>query len=149
MSEIFNIVQSKAEHLNGIYEIEKSSFSVPWSKNALFSDIQSNILAHYVTALKDEKPVGYGGMWLVEDEAHITNIAVHKDYRKLGCGYEILNALIKKCKDAGIKYMSLEVRVSNIGARHLYEKLGFNVEGIRKNYYSDNQEDAYVMWKYL
>ncbi|HBN85319.1 MAG TPA: ribosomal-protein-alanine N-acetyltransferase [Clostridiales bacterium] len=151
MNEIIRIVRSNASHIDGIYEIEKTVFTVPWSKHSLYQDIVENMLAFYVTALsgKQERVAGYGGMWMVEDEAHITNIAVHKDYRRCGVGSAVLNTLIEKCKNNGIRYMSLEVRVSNIIAQQLYQKFGFQAEGIRKRYYSDNHEDAYIMWKYL
>lgn len=151
MNDVIRIVRSKAAHVDGIYEIEKAVFAVPWSKNAIYQDIVENMLAYYVTALAgtEEKIAGYGGMWMVEDEAHITNIAVHKDFRHYGVGSSILAALIEKCEKSGIRYMSLEVRVSNTIAQHLYKKFEFQVEGIRKKYYSDNKEDAYIMWKYL
>lgn len=151
MSEKIRIVRSDASHIDGIYEIEKAVFATPWSRQSLYQDIVENMLAFYVTAIseEDEHVVGYGGMWMVEDEAHITNIAVHRDYRRWGIGSAIIETLIDKCEKLGIRYMSLEVRVSNKIARQLYQKYGFQVEGIRKRYYSDNHEDAYIMWKYL
>ncbi len=149
MNDTFRIERTREDHISQIYEIEKATFTVPWSKNALYQDIVENMLSYYVTAFYKDNIVGYGGMWIVDDEAHITNVAVHKDYRGYGIGNAILSALILKCKISNIRYMSLEVRVSNVTAQKLYLKHGFEIEGLRKRYYSDNHEDAYVMWKCL
>jgi ribosomal-protein-alanine N-acetyltransferase len=141
MSDRIRIVRSNDSHIDGIYEIEKSVFAVPWSKKALYEDIVENILSYYVTALseKEKRVVGYGGMWLVQDEAHVTNIAVDKAFQGKGVGSAILEALIRKCEISGIRYMT----------QRLYQKFGFKAEGIRKGYYSDNKKDAIIMWKYL
>ena len=151
MSDRIRIVRSNDSHIDGIYEIEKSVFAVPWSKKALYEDIVENILSYYVTALseKEKRVVGYGGMWLGQDEAHVTNIAVDKAFQGKGVGSAILEALIRKCEISGIRYMTLEVRESNYVAQRLYQKFGFKAEGIRKGYYSDNKKDAIIMWKYL
>ena len=100
MSDRIRIVRSNDSHIDGIYEIEKSVFAVPWSKKALYEDIVENILSYYVTALseKEKRVVGYGGMWLVQDEAHVTNIAVDKAFQGKGVGSAILEALIRKCE---------------------------------------------------
>jgi ribosomal-protein-alanine N-acetyltransferase len=94
-----------------------------------------------------EKVIGYGGMWLMIDEAHITNVAVHPTYRKMGVGHSILKALTYEASKNGADKMTLEVRVSNRDALSLYTRMGFVAEGIRKRYYSDNDEDAFIMWK--
>ena len=80
------------------------------------------------------------------DEGHITNVAVHSDYRGQKIGDKLIKALVKICKDNNIISMTLEVRVSNIVAQNLYKKYGFKLAGIRKEYYSDNKEDAMIMW---
>jgi len=99
-------------------------------------------------AVKDNLVVGYGGVWLILDEGHITNIAVHPEYRGIGVGNAILEALIEICKIEQITSMTLEVRKSNTIAQNLYKKYGFLEEGIRKNYYTDTKEDGVIMWKY-
>ena len=147
---MITIEPSKASHVDAIERIEKMCFAVPWSKASLYRDIVQNVLAYYVSAMENGSiPVGYGGMWTVEDEAHVTNIAVHPSYRHRGIGNQILLTLIERCRFEAKCRMSLEVRVGNFPAIELYRKHGFKPEGIRKGYYSDNGEDAYVMWKYL
>lgn len=131
--------------LEEVAEIEKACFSTPWSKEALKKEIK-NKFARYVVAKIDGKIIGYGGLWLIIDEGHITNIAVLKEFRKKDVGSHILEALIEICKKRNISSMTLEVRVSNRSARKLYEKYGFQEVGIRPKYYSDNNEDALILW---
>ncbi|MBI5030696.1 MAG: ribosomal protein S18-alanine N-acetyltransferase [Chloroflexi bacterium] len=89
--------------------------------------------------------VGYGGFWLMVDEAHISTIATHADWRRRGIGELLLLAMIDGATEVGARWVTLEVRVSNTGAQRLYHKYGFDVTGIRKRYYSDNNEDALIM----
>jgi [ribosomal protein S18]-alanine N-acetyltransferase len=90
--------------------------------------------------------IGFAGLWLMVDEAHITTIAMHPNYRGLGLGELMLAHLIDIAYDIGAKWVTLEVRVSNITAQNLYRKYGFREAGLRHRYYSDNQEDALIMW---
>ena len=90
--------------------------------------------------------VGFAGLWLMVDEAHITTIAMHPDYRRHGLGELMLASLIDISYDIGAKWVTLEVRVSNYAAQNLYRKYGFREAGLRHRYYSDNQEDALIMW---
>lgn len=90
--------------------------------------------------------VGFAGLWLMVDEAHITTIAIHPDYRRRGLGELLLVSLIDIAYDIGAKWVTLEVRVSNYTAQNLYRKYGFHESGVRHRYYSDNQEDALIMW---
>ena len=92
------------------------------------------------------KVVGYVGIWFVMDEGHITNVAVHSDYRGKKIGDKLVQDLVELCKENNIVSMTLEVRVSNIVAQNLYKKYGFKLAGIRKEYYSNNKEDAMIMW---
>lgn len=133
--------------LDQIMIIESQSFTTPWSKESFVLEITDNKLAKYIIAEIDGKVVGYGGIWLILDEGHITNIAVGKDYRGKGVGNKIIEALIFYCRDKEIRNMTLEVRESNIVAQNLYKKYGFLEYGIRPNYYSDDHEDAVIMWK--
>ena len=99
------------------------------------------------TTMKTEEGViGYCGMWLVMDEAHITNIAISPQQRGNKFGEALMKEAMDQAKARGAKLMTLEARVSNIAALNLYKKLGFQNGGIRKGYYTDNQEDAIVMW---
>ncbi|MBV9227703.1 MAG: ribosomal protein S18-alanine N-acetyltransferase [Chloroflexi bacterium] len=90
--------------------------------------------------------IGFAGLWLMVDEAHITTIAMHPGYRRLGLGEFMLASLIDISYDIGAKWVTLEVRVSNYTAQNLYRKYGFREAGLRHRYYSDNQEDALIMW---
>ena len=106
----------------------------------------NNEVARYLVAKLDGKVVGYVGIWFVMDEGHITNVAVHSDYRGRKIGDKLVQALVELCRENNIVSMTLEVRVSNIVAQNLYKKYGFKLAGIRKEYYSDNKEDAMIMW---
>lgn len=130
--------------LNEIDLIEQDSFKEPWSKEAYEKEIL-NPLANYRVITIDDKVVAYGGFWKILDEADINNIAVKKEFRQMGFGKMLMNALIEDAKSQNIKAMTLEVRVTNESAIALYKKLGFKEAGIRKNYYSD-KEDALIMW---
>jgi len=128
-------------------EIERVSFPTPWSRAAYQREILDNSYARYIVALLDGKVVGYAGMWVLMDEAHVTNVAVHPDYRHLGIGERILRDLMRRAYAAGADKMTLEVRVSNLAAQNLYKKLGFVFRGIRRGYYTDTHEDAMIMWR--
>lgn len=133
--------------LDDIMAIEKDAFTTPWSRNAFKTEITENLLAKYIVAEVEGRVVGYGGIWLILDEGHITNIAVSKDSRGQGIGNYLVMGLIDFCKTSKIYNMTLEVRESNIVAQNLYKKYGFLDCGIRPNYYSDDHENAMIMWK--
>lgn len=145
-SKQFTIVDMTSEHLVDICEISIFSFPIPWSYDSFKRELK-NKLASYLVVIMDNRVIAYGGIWVILEEAHITNIAVHPDYRCKGVGETLLNALLDKAYARGAKEITLEVRVSNLPAQWLYKKLGFSEEGIRKNYYEDNKEDALIMWK--
>lgn len=138
----------KLEDIDGVYEVEKSCFSDPWSKESFKKEIQNN-LAKYLVAEVENKVVGYVGAWFIVDEAHITNVAVSPQYRGQKIGDKIIKSFIDECVKNEMQAMTLEVRVSNTVAQNLYKKYGFKLGGIRKEYYSDNKEDALIMWKHL
>ena len=133
--------------VEAIAVIENQCFTVPWSYEMLYSDIVNSVVADYFVA-KDETDVvvGFCGMYDVAEEAHVTNIAVLPQFRGLGIAGQLVAAMIANAKAHGCQAMTLEVRRSNAPAIHLYEKYGFVTEGIRKGYYSDNGEDAFIMW---
>ena len=137
----------EVKDLDQIMVIELESFTTPWTKESFRVEIQENGLAQYFIAEIDGKVVGYGGIWLILDEGHITNVAVGKEYRGLGVGNKLVEALILYCKEKNITNMTLEVRESNLVAQNLYKKYGFLEYGIRPNYYADDHEDAVIMWK--
>lgn len=123
------------------------SFSVPWSLSSLEKEL-TNPNALYIVVKLGEKVVGFGGIWVVFDEATVINIAVHPDYRGIHISDIIMENLINKAKIMGACSMTLEVRISNIPAIKLYEKYGFIIEGTRKNFYDNPKEDGHIMWKY-
>ena len=146
MSDVL-VREMEEKDIDGVLKIEELSFTTPWSKEAFTLEVTANNLAKYVVAEKDGRIVGYGGVWLIIDEGHITNIAVEPQYRGQGIGNFLVEKLINICKDRGITNMTLEVRKSNIVAQSLYKKYGFKECGIRPGYYSDTKEDAIIMWK--
>ncbi|SDN50655.1 ribosomal protein S18-alanine N-acetyltransferase [Bacillus sp. OK048] len=134
------------EDIDQILEVEHASFTTPWSREAFYNEIYNNKFAVYIVLEEDHKIIGYCGAWIVIDETHVTNIAILPSYRGKKLGEALLGKMMSVAKDMGARSMTLEVRVTNQVAQSLYRKFGFQNGGIRKNYYSDNQEDALVMW---
>ena len=135
----------KAEHLPFIEEIDNTCPHKPWSPSEFKKELE-NPIASYFVAVKDGKPVGYGGFWWVMFEAEITNIAVHKDFRKMGIATMIIEKMVEKCAQTSTSLLHLEVRESNESAINLYKKMGFVQDGFRKKYYN-NTENAILMTK--
>lgn len=135
-------------HVDDVIVIENLSFKTPWSKEAFEGELTRNQCARYKVLIKETKVVAYGGMWVMLDEAHITNIAVHPEYRGIGLGNVIVEELIEEARKDGVTAMTLEVRMSNLSAINLYKKYGFIDVALRKKYYQDTGEDAIIMWKY-
>jgi len=133
-------------YIDDIVNISIMSFPIAWTKDAFLNEL-SNKFARYVIAVKDDVVIGYGGMWVILDESHVTNIAVHPEYRGIGAGALIVEALLDVCRYEKATSITLEVRKSNEVAQSLYKRYGFVEEGVRKNYYEDNREDAVIMWK--
>jgi ribosomal-protein-alanine N-acetyltransferase len=94
----------------------------------------------------DAPIVGYGGLWLMVDEAHVTSVAVRPEFRGKGLGQLLMLVLFDIALQRDARWVTLEVRLSNTGAQNLYKKLGFHEAGIRPRYYTDNNEDAVIMW---
>jgi ribosomal-protein-alanine N-acetyltransferase len=132
------------DDLADVRDIERESFRTPWPPQAYRSELD-NRLAHYFVARFDGHVVGYAGMWLIIDEAHITTFAVRRPWRRCGVGERLLLALLDLAVQRGAKETTLEVRPSNVPARRLYEKYGFRPMGLRPRYYSDNNEDALIL----
>jgi ribosomal-protein-alanine N-acetyltransferase len=131
--------------LEAVHQIELASFNAPWPANAYRSELETNRLASYLVARIDERIVAYGGMWLMVDEAHITTFAVHPAWRRQGIGERLLVAFLDLAAERHAREATLEVRLSNLAARRLYEKYGFRPVGLRPRYYSDDGEDALIM----
>jgi ribosomal-protein-alanine N-acetyltransferase len=128
-----------------VLEIERQSFRTPWPPHAYRTELETNRLATYLVARVEERVVAFGGMWLMVDEAHITTFAVDPAWRRQGIGERLLMAMLDMAIARGAREATLEVRLSNLAARRLYEKYGLRPVGVRPRYYSDDQEDALVM----
>lgn len=126
--------------------LERECFSVPWSEENLRQSLASpNYL--FLVSEEDGHIAGYAGLLRVADEGNITNIAVETAYRGKGIGTELARALLEEGRKLDIRAFTLEVRVSNVTAIHVYEKLGFESVGVRKRFYEKPVEDAVIMWK--
>jgi ribosomal-protein-alanine N-acetyltransferase len=150
--------------VNTVQEIEREIFATPWPRNAYYRELASRASAHYVILRHEgmvegiELPkhfrspdldptiVGYGGMWRMYDEAHVTTIGVRRDLQHHGYGRILFAGLVQASYDMGAKWITLEVRTTNDNAMKMYEGFAFKVIGRRKGYYTDNGEDAIVMW---
>ena len=128
-----------------VHEIERASFTTPWPAHAYRTEIESNRLAHYRVIRIGGRVVGYAGIWVMVDEAHVTTFAVDPAWRRRGVGERLLIAVLDLAVERGAREATLEVRLSNLAARRLYEKYGFRPVGIRPRYYSDDNEDALIM----
>ena len=139
------IRRMRLEDVDAVTEIERATFARPWSRESFRQEMERNKAARYLGALQDGRIVGYAGAWIILDESHITNIAVAEKERGKGIGRRLTEALMQYISNLGAAYATLEVRVSNERAQHLYKSLGFVSVGKRKRYYEDNGEDAYLM----
>jgi ribosomal-protein-alanine N-acetyltransferase len=131
--------------LDAVQDIERRSFRTPWPAHAYRTELETNRLATYLVARIGDRVVGYGGMWVMVDEAHITTFAVDPDFRRRRIGERLLLALLDIAGTRRAHEATLEVRLSNLAARRLYEKYGFRPVGLRPRYYSDDNEDALIM----
>jgi ribosomal-protein-alanine N-acetyltransferase len=129
-----------------VQAIEREVFLTPWPRNAYRRELSQNRLATYIVIREGDDVVGYAGLWRMREEAHVTTVGVKRDHQGKGYGMALMLALVDRAYEAGSRWMTLEVRASNYGAMALYEKLGFKVIGRRRGYYTDDGEDAIVMW---
>ncbi len=141
---MIQIREMQFDDLDQVMEIENACFSVPWTETGFFTFLIRNDTL-FLVAEEDEKIYGYCGIVMVPDEGDITNIAVEKSMRKRGIGKMLMEALIEESAKRGVNKIYLEVRASNEPAIRLYEKMGYVVNGRRKNYYDDPKEDAILM----
>jgi ribosomal-protein-alanine N-acetyltransferase len=129
-----------------VLRIEQQSFSTTWPSNAFFQELHDNKLAHYFVGRLGKQVVAYGGIWVILEDSHVTTIAVSPAFRGRKYGEVMLLHLLDQAMSRGASWMTLEVRESNTVAQALYRKYGFTTVSTRKGYYSDNNENALVMW---
>ena len=135
------------DDIEDITKIEAEAYGKHhWAKSSFYDEMSNNLAKYYVAKTSSGETVGYAGTWHIIDEGHITTFAVKKEYLRNHIGDAIMQKIIEDCYKDNIKYLTLEVRVSNIPAIKLYEKYGFQSLGTRKGYYQDNNEDALIMW---
>jgi len=134
--------------LDDVMEIENASFSLPWSRWMFERELMDRKHSQFLVARSGDEIAGYIGFWLVLEEVHIVTIAVRSDYRRRGIGSILMLEALNAAMRLGAERATLEVRVTNLPAQGLYRKLGFITVSIRKRFYSDTGEDAYVMWLY-
>ncbi|TSB44937.1 ribosomal protein S18-alanine N-acetyltransferase [Alkalicoccobacillus porphyridii] len=132
--------------IDQVMKVERDAFTSPWTEEVFINELSVNHYAYYLVYELQGKIIGYCGFWFIAGDAQVTNIAVLSSYRGQKRGQELLEAAIAMIKGMGGKRVSLEVRESNLTAQQLYRKMGMQKGGIRKNYYQDNAEDAWVMW---
>jgi len=147
-NEEIEIRLAEPDDIFSVYDISTLCFPISWSISSIKGELTSNTHARYVVAVQNGNVIGFAGLWIIVDEGHITNIAVHPNFRRKGIGLLLMNSLLTISKHEKLIGLTLEVRKSNLSAQNLYKKLGFVEEGVRKNYYSDNGEDAIIMWKH-
>lgn len=149
MLQINYIIRKMTEHdLNKVIAIEQEVFTLPWTIESYRADLKNNFATYLVCDVAGEV-AAYGGMWVIFEEAHITNIAVDPNYRNIGMGKTLMLELEKVAKQKKALRIMLEVRPSNNVALNLYESLGYIPTSYREKYYSDNGEDAIVMTKLI
>ena len=146
VSQIF-ITKMTSDDIEDVVEIEKEAYGKHhWSKSSFYDEMSNNLAHYYCAKTPDGELVGYAGTWHILDEGHITTIAVKNKFLRRHIGEAIVLSILEDCYKDGIKYLTLEVRVSNTPAINLYKKYGFTSLGTRKGYYQDNNEDALIMW---
>ena len=136
----------KMTDLDDVMEIERTSFSLPWSRWMFERELENREHSHFLVVKSGPDVVGYIGFWMALDEAHIVTIAVRSDFRRKGVGSMLMVSALDLAVRLDADKATLEVRATNLPAQKLYEKFGFETVAIRRNFYSDTGEDAYIMW---
>jgi len=140
------IAPMRRRHLKAVLAIEQQVFPSPWSIGLYLSELAQPATRAYHVAIASGDVLGYGGMMLVAGEAHVTTLAVAPGAQHRGIGRHLMLVLAKEARERACQHLTLEVRVKNTSAQGLYQEFGLVPAGIRKNYYSEVNEDALVMW---
>lgn len=145
-NDSIKIVLLAKEHVPRLAEMERELFSLPWSERA-FQELLTHEYCHYLVALKDGVPVGFAGMTVLADEGDVDKVMVDPAFQRSGVADRLLGELFRLGDALGVTAYTLEVRVSNVPAIRLYEKHGFQGEGVRPGFYEKPAEDALIMWR--
>lgn len=136
----------RRRHLRSVLRIEQQVYPRPWSLSLFLGELSLRSTRSYVVARVGGEVVGYGGLMITLDEAHVTTLAVDPAWHRRGLGTRLLAHLARVAVERGACHLTLEVRVSNTAAQALYRRFGFCPEGVRRNYYVETNEDALIMW---
>ena len=143
----FQIQKMTQNHIDDILQIEELCYGAHhWSRDSFLTELNNKISSYYCLINEENKCIGYIGFWKIIEEAHITNLSVHPNFQNKKLAQKLLLCMLDECYREKIKFITLEVRVSNEKAIALYEKFGFKSLGLRRKYYQDNNEDALIMW---
>ncbi len=145
-AESLAITRMTSAEIADVTRIERASFTTTWPADAFYNELSTNKLAHYFVGRAGGEIVAYGGIWVIFEDSHVTTIAVDPAHRGKKFGEIMLLHLLDEAIERGASWMTLEVRESNVAAQRLYRKYGFTTVTTRKGYYSDNNENALVMW---
>lgn len=148
LNRSFIVRKMTSQDIDEVMQIEKQSFTLPWSRESYLGELK-NKFATYLVCDCEGEIAGYGGIWVVFEEAHITNVAVGTSSRQAGIGNTLMEELEKVAREKKAQRILLEVRPSNQAALKMYHNLNYLPTGLRKQYYSDNNEDAIIMTKLL
>lgn len=146
MNDKVEITEMTLRDLDLVMEIERELFSSQWPRSIFRSELTENPYAYYYVIKLNEKIVGYAGIWLMREGAQVTNIAISSKYQGKSLGKKLFSYIFQRAISEGCESLSLEVRKSNEIAQKMYRQFGLVPAGIRKEYYTDNREDALVMW---
>jgi ribosomal-protein-alanine N-acetyltransferase len=142
------IVPMRRRHVRSVLRIEQQVYPRPWSHSLFVSELALRSTRAYFVARAGREIVGYAGLMMTLTDGHVTTIAVDPEWHRHKVGTRLLLALAREALERGATALTLEVRLSNHGAQHMYRKFGFTPVGVRKGYYVDTNEDALVMWAY-
>lgn len=146
LARTLDMATMRVEDIPEVLRVESLCFATPWPRNAFQNELTENKLAHYFVGRVNEDIIAYGGLWVILEDAHITTVAVHPSHQGGGYGERMLVQLLDEAIARGACWVTLEVRESNVVAQSLYKKYGFTIVNTRRGYYSDNDENALVMW---
>ena len=141
-----HLVPMRRRHLRSVLRIEAQVYPRPWSLSLFLSELALRSTRVYTVARVDGLVVGYSGLMVTGEDAHVTTIAVDPDWHRSRIGSRLLAQMVRQALERGARHLTLEVRVGNTAAQALYRTFGFHPAGVRKNYYVETNEDALVMW---